>query len=87
MYCIILCSGFRVLDFIVCFGLFFDPATTHANPPVNPQSPSVLWFHYVTHTESSKLFYHVNKHNTHASVSLAGLYESTIVSSATVISL
>lgn len=76
MYCIILCSGFRLLDFIVCFGLFFDPATTHANPPVNPQSPSVLWFYYVTHTESSKLFYHVNKHNTHASVSLAGLYES-----------
>lgn len=34
-----------------------------------------------------QVFTHVNKHNTHASVSLAGLYENTKVRSVTVISL
>lgn len=86
MYCIILCTGFCVLGFIVCVGVF-SPATTHANHPVNLQSPSVLKFYNATEAESSKLFTHVNKHNTHASVSLAGLYESTILRSVTVISL
>lgn len=86
MYCIILCTGFCVLGFIVCVGVF-PPATTHANHPVNLQSPSVLKFYNATEAESSKLFTHVNKHNTHASVSLAGLYESTILRSVTVISL
>lgn len=77
----VLCIGFYSMCWV------FFPSYYTCQSSCQSSINSVLKFYNATEAESSKLFTHVNKHNTHASVSLAGLYESTILRSVTVISL